>query len=133
MGSRSARVLSVVASALTVAIAVGGCADHGTTSAPAHPTGPDPACADVHKAEQTLQAHQGTDQTDESAIDQDFMNFSAALSAAAQHATDPTTAKAMTALADDYDALVESQSGAAELPDMNTIEKDGAALDKACS
>jgi len=39
----------------------------------------------------------------------------------------------MTTLADDFNALVESQSGAEELPDMNTVENDGAAFDKACS
>ena len=123
----------VGASALVVAIAIGGCADHGTTTAPVRaPHGPDAACADVHTAEQTLRAHQSTDQTDESAVDQDFMNFSAALGSAAQHESDPATAKAMTALADDYNALVESQSGAAKLPDMSKIENDGAALDKAC-
>ena len=39
----------------------------------------------------------------------------------------------MTALANDYTALVESQSGAAQLPDMSTVQNDGAAFDKACS
>lgn len=148
MRSRTAHAPSVAASALAVAIAIGGCANHGTASdtvpsthtspatasAPVRgPHGPDPACADVLKAEQVLQAHQSTDQSDESAVDQDFMNFSDALSTAAQHEPAPATAKAMTALADDYSALVESQSGAAELPDMTTVENDGAALDKACS
>jgi hypothetical protein len=39
----------------------------------------------------------------------------------------------MTALATDYTDLVESQSGAAQRPDMNTVEVDGTAFEKACS
>ena len=104
------------------------------TSAPFYgPPGPDPACAAALNAEQTLQARQGKDQKSERALDQDFMNFANALSAAAQRETHPATAKAMTALANDFIALVESQSGAAQLPAMSTIQSDGAAFDKACS
>ncbi len=140
------RALPVV-SALAVGIAIGGCGN-GTpstssvpssvtstpTSAPVYgPHGPDPACAAALKAEQDLRAHQDTDQSDESAIDQDFTNFADALSAAAQHEANPAKAKAMDALANDYTALVESQSGTAQLPDMNTVSNDGAAFDKACS
>jgi hypothetical protein len=149
MRHHAAHAFPVVASALAVAIAICGCANDGTASgtapstraplpatasAPVYgPHGPDPACADVLKAEQTLQSHQNTDQNDESAIDQDFTNFAQALGTAAQHESNPATAKAMTALADDYNALVESQSGAAELPDMTTVENDGTTVDKACS
>jgi hypothetical protein len=85
------------------------------------------------QAEQTLQARQGKDQDNETALDQDFTNFANALTAAAQQEKRPAAAKAMTALANDYNALVESQSGAADLPDMTTIESDGAAFAKACS
>jgi hypothetical protein len=97
------------------------------------PPGPDPACAAALKAEQILQARQDNDQDNESALDQDFTNFANALSAAAQQETRPAAAKAMTALASDYNDLVESQSGAAALPDMNTVQNDGAAFNKACS
>jgi hypothetical protein len=96
------------------------------------PPGPDPACAAALTAEQTLQARQGKDQSSESAIDQDFTNFANALNAAARQATHPATARAMTALADDYTALVASQSGAAQLPSVATMQGDGAAFEKAC-
>jgi hypothetical protein len=39
----------------------------------------------------------------------------------------------MTPLPNDYTTLVESQSGAAQLPDMSTVQSDGTAFDKACS
>jgi FlaG/FlaF family flagellin (archaellin) len=158
MRHRTVRVIPALASVLAVAVtvAVAGCATAtataGATSAssvsPAAsatasatrtrapvdgPFGPDPACVAALKAGQTLQARQGKDQNSESAIDQDFTNFANALNAAAQHETHPATAKAMTTLADDYTALVESQSGAAQLPDLSTIQGDGAAFDKACS
>lgn len=104
------------------------------SSAPAFgPPAPDPACAAALKAKQTLQAHQGKDQTNESAIDQDFMNFANALSTAAQQEKHPATAKAMNNLANDYTALVQSQSGAEQLPDMSTVQNDGTAFDRACS
>lgn len=104
------------------------------TAAPVYgPSAPDPACVAAKKAEQTLQSRQGDDQNDESALDQDFTNFANALSAAAQREKQPATAQAMTALANDYTDLVESQSGAAQLPDMTQVQKDGAAFDKACS
>ena len=143
------RAILALASVLAVGIAVGGCAtatatagaarassvsSAARTSAPVDgPFGPDPACAAALKAEQTLQRRQGKDQNNESAIDQDFTNFANALDTAAQQETHPATAKAMTALANDYTALVESQSGAAQLPDMSTIQSDGTAFDKACS
>jgi hypothetical protein len=138
------RSLPALAVLLAAGLAVAGCATAtaGTASetvsssatAPVFgPHVPDPACTAALKAEQTLQARQGTDQDNESALDQDFTNFASALSTAAQHETRPATAKAMTALANDYSALVESQSGAEELPDMNTVENDGTAFDKACS
>jgi hypothetical protein len=104
------------------------------TAAPVYgPAAPDQACVAAEKAEQTLQSRQGKDQDNEPALDQDFTNFAAALSAAAQRETHPAIAAAMTALANDYTDLVESQSGAAQLPDMTQVQKDGAAFDKACS
>jgi hypothetical protein len=153
MRHRAARAIPALASVLAVGIAVGGCsaatataraASAGSASSPTAsaarasapfygPPGPDPACVVALKAEQTLQARQGKDQNNESALDRDFTNFANALSAAAQQETHPATAKAMTALANDYTDLVESQSGAAQLPDMSTIQNDGAAFDKACS
>jgi hypothetical protein len=146
------RALPAVALVLAVGIPVAGCA--AATAGPASPSsaapatasaaartsapvfgppGPDPACASARKAEQTLQARQGKDQANESALDQDFTTFANALSAAAQHETHPATAKAMNALSNDYTALVESQSGAAQLPGMATVQNDGTAFDKACS
>lgn len=98
----------------------------------AGPPAPDAACAAARKAEQTLQARQGKDQASESAIDRDFTNFASALNAAARHATHPATASAMTALADDYTALVASQSGAAQLPSVATMQSDGTAFERAC-
>jgi hypothetical protein len=154
MRHRAARIIPALASVLAVGIAVGGCSTATATAgaAPAGPAssaassatarasapfygppGPDPACVAALKAEQTLQARQGKDQKNESAIDQDFTNFANALSAAAQEEKHPATAKAMTALANDYNALVGSQSGAEQLPDMSTIQNDGTAFDKACS
>lgn len=97
------------------------------------PAAPDPACVPAKKAEHTLQARQGKDQYSESALDKDFTNFAAALSSAAGHAKSEATVKAMENLANDYTDLVESQSGAAQLPDMSQVEKDGVAFDKACA
>ena len=105
---------------LAVGVAAGGCAaarppgqllrftpTASATAAPFYgPPGPDPACAAARKAEQTLQARQGKDQSSESAIDQDFTNFANALNAAAQQEKRPAAASAMTALANDYTALV---------------------------
>jgi hypothetical protein len=152
MRHRAARAIPALTSVLAVGIAVGGCsaatataraasagsASSATASARASapfygPPGPDLACVAALKAEQTLQARQGKDQNNESALDQDFTNFANALSAAARQEKHPATAKAMTALANDYTDLVESQSGAAQLPDMSTVQNDGAAFDKACS
>ena len=154
MRHRAVRVLPALALALAAGIAVEGCtaatatataggasagsvsaaASAARTSAPVDgPYGLDAACVAALKAEQTLQARQGKDENAESALDRDFTNFAAALSAAAQQEQHPATAKAMTALASDYTALVESQSGAAQLPDMSTVQSDGAAFDKACS
>jgi hypothetical protein len=158
MRHRAARTLSAFALVLTVGIAVGGCtaasatgrsasagsaasaAASATTSATGRasesaygPPAPDPACVAARKAEQTLATRQAKDQDNESALDQDFTDFANALSAAAQRETHPATAKAMTALSSDYTDLVESQSGTAQLPDMNTVEADGTAFEKACS
>jgi transcription elongation factor len=142
------RAVPAVALALAVGATVAGCATAtATAGAPAAttrpatgtatpvygPPVPDPACAAADNAQQTLQSRQGQDQNDESALDQDFMNFAAALSTAAQNEKQPAVALAMTALANDYTDLVESQSGAANLPDMSQVQKDGAAFDKACS
>jgi len=144
--------VAAVALALAAGAAVAGCATATATAtatagasaatrpaatgaaAPVYgPPSLDAACAAAVQAEQTLQSRQGKDQYNESALDQDFTNFAAALSAAAQREKRPATAQAMTALANDYTALVESQSGAAQLPDMSQVQKDGAAFDKACS
>jgi hypothetical protein len=104
------------------------------TAAPVYgPPAPDAACLAAEQAEQALQSSQTRDQDNESALDQDFTNFAAALTAAAQREKRPATARAMTALANDYTDLVQSQSGAAQLPDMSQVQSDGAAFDKACS
>jgi hypothetical protein len=95
--------------------------------------GPDPACADALKAERTLQASQSRDKNNEAALDQDFTNFANRLSADAQREVRPAAAQAMTNLANDYNDLVESQSGGAQLPDMTTVENDGTAFDRACA
>jgi hypothetical protein len=142
--------IPALVSVLAVGIAVGGCAAATATAGAASassaasptasaasasfygPPGPDPACAAARKAEQTLQARQGKDQSSESAIDQDFTNFASALNAAARQEKRPVVANTMTALANDYTALVESQSGAAPLPSMSAMQNDGAAFDKAC-
>jgi hypothetical protein len=148
MMHRTVRAIPALAAVLAVGIALGGCsaatatagaasatssAAAARTSAPFYgPPGPDPACAAALKARQTLQARQGKDQSSESAIDQDFTNFASALNAAARQEKHPAVASAMTALANDYTALVESQSGAAPLPSMSAMQTDGAAFDQAC-
>ena len=145
----TASAIPVLVSVLAAGIAVGGCAAATATAGAASassaasptasaasasfygPPGPDPACAAARKAEQALQARQGKDQSSESAIDQDFTNFASALNAAAQQEKHPAAASAMTALANDYTALVESQSGAVPLPSMATVQ-NGSAFDQAC-
>lgn len=153
MMHRRVRAIPALASVLAVGLAVGGCgaatatggaaparpASPAATSAAAQtsapfygPPAPDPACAAARKAAQVMQARQGKDQNSQSALDQDFTNFASALNAAAQQEAHPAVAKVMTALADDYTALVQSQSGAVPLPSMSTVQSDGAAFDKAC-
>ncbi|TVZ05366.1 hypothetical protein EAS64_12430 [Trebonia kvetii] len=150
MMHRTVRVVPAIAAVLAAGIVVGGCADATATAAAtsarsdsspaaaqtnapmAGPPAPDAGCFAARKAEQTLQARQGKDQGSQSAIDRDFTNFASALNGAARQATHPAAAKAMTALADDYTALVASQSGAAQLPSVATMQSDGAAFDKAC-
>jgi hypothetical protein len=153
MMHRRVRAIPALASVLAAGLAVGGCgaATATTAAAPARPASsaaasaaaqtsapfngppaPDPACVAARKAAQVLQARQGKDQSSQSAINQDFTNFASALNAAAQHEAHPAVAKVMTALADDYTALVESQSGAVPLPSMATVQSDGVAFDKAC-
>lgn len=138
-----------MALALAVGAAVAGCAaatatagapaatsrpSASTTAAPVDgPPAPDPACVAAKAAEQTLQSSQLQDQNNQSALNQDFENFAAALSTAAQNEKRPKVAQAMTALASDYTDLVESQSGGAQLPDVSQVQKDGTAFDKACS
>ncbi len=124
-GTASARSASSASSAAVPSAA-------GTSAPVAGPVAPDAACLAARKAEQTLQARQGKDQGSQSAIDRDFTDFASALNAAARQAAHPATAQAMTALADDYTALVASQSGAAQLPSVATMQSDGAAFDKAC-
>jgi len=145
--------MAALGTVLAAGLAVAGCtaATAGTGAAPARsaasaapsasrtsaafngPFGPDQACVAALKAEQTLQARQGKDAGNESALDQDFTNFASALDAAAQREKHPATATAMTDLASDYTALVQSQSGAAQLPDMSTVQSDGTAFQKACA
>jgi hypothetical protein len=153
MMHRTVRAIPALASVLAAGLAVGGCAAAtatagGTPTRPASsatasaaaptstpfygPSAPDPACAAAQKARQTMQARQSKDQNSQSAINQDFTNFADALNAAARQETHPAAAKAMIALADDYTALVQSQSGAVPLPSMATMQNDGAAFDKAC-
>jgi hypothetical protein len=142
------RAVPAVALALLVGAAVAGCtaAAGGAPAAATRPAAttratapvdgpvvPDPACAAAENAEQTLQSRQGQDQNNESALDQDYTNFASALSAAAQREKRRAAAQAMTALANDYTDLVESQSGAAQLPSLSQVQQDGAAFDKACS
>ena len=159
MREDASRAVPAVALALAVGAAVAGCAtaaaNAGATSAttrpattravatravatrvaaPAYgPPGVDAACVSAEKARQTLVSRQGKDENNESALDQDFTNFATALSAAAQSEKRPSVAQAMTALANDYTDLVQSQSGAAQLPDMTQVQNDGTAFDKACS
>lgn len=97
------------------------------------PPGVDPACVAAERAKQTLMSHQGKDESNQSALNQDFTDFANALSADAQREKRQSAAKAMTALASDYTDLVQSQSGAAQLPDMSQVQSDGTAFDKACS
>jgi hypothetical protein len=152
MMHRTVRVAGPIAAVLAAGIAVAGCAGAAATAGAASarsassatasaagtsapmvgPPGPDAACAAARKAERTLQARQGKDQASQSAINRDFTNFASALNTAAVHATHPATARAMTALADDYTALVASQSGAAQLPSVATMQRDGDAFDRAC-
>jgi hypothetical protein len=148
MTHRTVSALPVAALLLAAGVAVGGCtapASAGGAAAASSPAsaaartsagvqGPvaDPACAAALAARQALEARQGKDQGSQSAIDQDFTNFATALSNAAQQEKDPAKVQAMTALANDYTALVQSQSGATQLPDMSTVQSDGAAFDKAC-
>ena len=146
-----------VALALAVGVALAGCAAaaatgaassgasatgasatarSATTRAAAPVYGPpalDAACVAAKNAEKTLESRQGKDQNNEPALDQDFTNFASALSAAAQLEKRPAAAQAMTALANDYTDLVQSQSGGAQLPDMTQVQNDGTAFDKACS
>lgn len=146
---RPGRAGFVVALALVAGAAVAGCATAtATTGAPAAttrppathaaaplagPPGPDPACIAAKQAERTLSARQGKDQVNQSALDKDFTNYAAALSAAASREKHPATARAMYALANDFTSLVESQSGAAQLPAMSQVQKDGATFDKDCA
>ena len=157
MRHRTVSAIAALASALVAGIAVGGCATATASARDAHassvsaaassaapsaartsapvdgPFGPDPACVAALKAEGTLQARQLKDENSQSALDQDFTNFANALSTDAQHESRPAAAKAMAALSSDYTALVESQSGGAQLPDVSTVQNDGTAFDKACS
>src|SRR5579875_268556 len=94
MRHRATRAVPAVALALAAGVALAGCATAtataGTpaasrTAAPVYgPPAPDQACAAAKQAEQTLQSRQGKDQGNETALDQDFTNFAAALSAAAR-------------------------------------------------
>ena len=149
MMHRMARAFPALASVLAVGIALGGCAAGTATSGAATvpsatpaatqtsapmvgPPAPDRACAAARAAAQTMQVRQGKDQNSQSALNKDFTAFASALNAAAQQATHPAVAKVMTALANDYTALVDSQTGAVPLPSMATVQSDGAAFVAAC-
>ena len=90
-------------------------------------------CRDAVQAEQSLQASQAKDQSNRSALDQDFTAFANRLTADAQKETDPATAEAMNNLSNDYTDLVESQTGGAELPAMTTVQADGTAFERDCA
>jgi hypothetical protein len=92
----------------------------------------DPGCVAAKAAEATLIARQTKDQSNETALDKDFTNFANALNNAAGKEQNQAIAQVITTLANDYTALVQSQSGAQQLPDMTTVQNDGAAFDKAC-
>jgi len=89
-------------------------------------------CRDAVQAEQSLQVSQAKDQSNRSALDQDFTAFANRLAADAQKETDPAAAQAMTNLSNDYTDLVESQTGGAELPAMTTVQADGTAFERDC-
>jgi hypothetical protein len=142
------RAVPAVALALAAGAAVAGCATAAATgaSAPATsraastaaapvygPPGADQACVAAEKAKQTLVSRQAKDGNSQSALVQDFTNFANALTAAAQREKRPAAAQAMTSLASDYTDLVQSQGGAAQLPDMAQVQNDGTAFDKACA
>jgi hypothetical protein len=90
-------------------------------------------CRDAVQAEQSLQVSQAKDQSNRSALDQDFTAFANRLAADAQKETDPAAAQAMTNLSNDYTDLVESQTGGAELPAMTTVQADGTAFERDCA
>jgi hypothetical protein len=90
-------------------------------------------CRDAVQAEQALQTSQAKDQSNRSALDQDFTAFANRLAADAQKETDPAAAQAMTNLSNDYTDLVESQTGGAELPAMTTVQADGTAFERDCA
>jgi hypothetical protein len=163
MRHRTVRAIPALALALAAGISVGGCTTAAATARAASvgaasaspaaspaassaaasaartsaavngPFGPDEVCVAALRASQTLQGRQLKDENNQSALDQDFTNFANALSADAQHEKRPAAAKAMAALSSDYTALVESQSGGAQLPDVSTVQNDGTAFDKACA
>jgi hypothetical protein len=93
----------------------------------------DAACKDALQAEQVLQASQGKDNGNRSALDNDFTTFANRLAADAQKEPNSTAAQAMTSLSNDYTDLVGSQTGAAQLPDVATVQADGVAFDHACA
>jgi hypothetical protein len=131
----AAGVVAGCASAAATGTATGGASASATrAAAPVYgPPGVDPACLAAEKAKQTLVARQSKDENNQSALDQDFTDFASELSADAGREKRPSAARAMTALASDYTALVQSQSGAGQLPDMSQVQNDGTAFDKACS
>jgi hypothetical protein len=90
-------------------------------------------CRDAVQAEQSLQVSQAKDQSNRSALDQDFTAFANRLAADAQQETDPAAAQAMTNLSNDYTDLVESQTGGAQLPAMTTVQADGTAFERDCA
>lgn len=127
----SNRPLAVTCAAVVcAAMCAAGCASpHPARAAAARP---DAACADAARAERALETSQDKDSSDPPALGADFTAFAGRLSADARRETDPAAARAMTRLADDYTALVESETGFAQLPSMSTVESDGVVFGRAC-
>lgn len=96
------------------------------------PRVPDAACQAAVRAQRKLETSQVRDKTNATALDADFTAFANALTADAGRETSTAAAQAMNNLANDYIALVQSQSGAAQLPSMSTVQDDGAAFNRDC-
>jgi hypothetical protein len=108
-------------------------ASTAAAAAPAYgPRAPDASCQAALRAQHTLEVSQVRDNANVTALDADFTKFANALTSDAGHETSSAAAKAMTSLANDYTALVQSQTGNAQLPAMATVQADGAAFTRVC-